>query len=134
MNRSCDAFKASDRHGERGSARLKFILTMAVVAVVAYIGYQYIPVAFQAYQYTDLMQQSVDKGAALGRTSDWAKDQLVKNGAEYGVPPNANIIITQNEGAMEAHVTFKRPISMFVYTYDYEFDKTVKSSSMWSIK
>jgi hypothetical protein len=134
MNRSCDAFHASDRHGERGSARLKFIIVMSLVALAAYIGYQYIPVAFQSYQYTDLMQQSVDKGAALGKTSDWVKDQLVKSGGEYGIPPNANILIAQNEGAMEAHVTFKRPISMLVYTYDYEFDKTVKSSSMWSIK
>ncbi len=80
------------------------------------------------------MQQSVDKGAALGKTTEWVKDQLMKNGGEYGVPPNAEISIQENEGAMQARVQFKREISLAVYTYDYEFDKTVKSSSMWSVK
>ncbi|MBV9959006.1 MAG: hypothetical protein JO360_11325 [Acidobacteria bacterium] len=134
MNRSCDASTALRRHGERGEARAKFLITLSIMAIIAYIGYQYVPVAFQSYQYRDLMQQSVDKGAAMGKPSEWVKEQLVKSGGEYGVPANANISIAQSEGAMEARVTFKRPIEMLVYTYDYEFDKTVKSSSMWSIK
>lgn len=134
MNRSCDASTTSKRHGERGQARAKFLITLSVIVFASYIGYQYVPVAFQSYQYRDFMQQSVDKGAALGKPSEWVKEQLVKNGNEYGVPPNANVVIAQTEGAMEARVQFKRPISMLVYTYDYEFDKTVKSSTMWSIK
>jgi hypothetical protein len=134
MNRSCDASPALDRHGERGSARVKFLVTMTLVVIAAYVGYQYVPVAFQSYQYKDFMQSSVDKGAALGKPSEWVKEQLIKNGGEYGVPSNANISIQQNEGALMARVQFKRPIELPGYTYDYEFDKTVKSSSMWSIK
>jgi len=134
MNSSCGTSPVSNRHGERGSARLKFLIVFSVVALVAYVGYQYVPVAFQSYQYKDFMQQSVDKGAALGHGSDWVKQQLVKNAREYGVPPNAEISIQQNEGAMQARVQFKRPISVPGYTYEYEFDQTVKSSSMWSIK
>ncbi len=134
MNRSCSISPVANRHGERGSARLKFLIVFSLVALVAYAGYQYIPVAFQSYQYRDFMQQSVDKGAALGRGDEWVKQQLTKNGGEYGVPPNAEISIQQNEGAMMARVQFKRPISIPGYTYEYEFDQTVKSSTMWSIK
>ncbi len=134
MNRSCGTSPKSARHGERGGARLKFLIIFSLVALTAYIGYQYIPVAFQSYQYRDYMQQSVDKGAAMGRTHDWVREQLVKSAREYGVPENANIIIDQNEGAMQARVQFKRPISVPGYTYEYAFDHTVKSSSLWSVK
>ncbi len=134
MNKSCDASTAFNRHGERGSARVKFLVIISLVSIAAYIGYQYVPVAFQSYQYKDFMQMSVDKGAAMGKPSEWIKEQLIKNGGEYGVPPNASISIEQNEGAMLARVQFKRPIELPGYTYDYEFDKTVKSSTMWSIK
>lgn len=134
MNRSCGTSPVLNRHGERGNARVKFLIVITLVTLSAYLGYQYIPVAFQSYQYKDFMQQSVDKGAAMGRTSEWLREQLIKSGAEYGVPPNANISIQQNEGAMQARVQFKRPISLPGYTYEYEFDKTVKSSTMWSLK
>jgi hypothetical protein len=134
MNRSCGTSPVLNRHGERGNARVKFLIVITLVTLSAYLGYQYIPVAFQSYQYKDFMQQSVDKGAAMGRTSEWLREQLVKTGVEYGVPPNAIISIQQNEGAMQARVQFKRPISLPGYTYEYEFDKTVKSSTMWSLK
>lgn len=134
MKKSCSTTSTSSRNGERGAGRLKFLIVISAVVIVAYIGYQYVPVAFQSYQYRDFMQQSVDKGAALGKSSDWIKDQLIKNGAEYGVPANANITIQEQEGAVQARVQFKKPIEMVAYTYDYEFDKTVKSSSLWSIK
>ena len=134
MNTSVCKSTGSFEKGERGSARLKFIIVFTLVAFTAYIGYQYIPIAFQSSQYKDFMQQTVDKGSALGKTSDWVKEQLVKNGAEYGVPANALISIEEHEGALQARVQFKRPISIIGYNYEYEFDKSTKSSSLWSIK
>lgn len=119
---------------ERGSARAKFLVVISLVSICAYAGFKYVPVAFQAYQFRDLMQESVDKGAALGKPQEWVKEQLVKSGGDYGVPPNATISIEPREGAMIAHVQFKRPISLIGYTYEYNFDYTAKSSSMWSIK
>lgn len=134
MNRPCGMSPTFVRHGERGSARLKFLIIISLVAGIAFAGYRFVPVAFQSYQYKDLMQASVDKGVALGRGSEWVKEQLVKQGGEYGVPPNANISIQENEGAMVARVQFKRAIEFPGYTYEYDFDHTAKSSSMWSLK
>jgi hypothetical protein len=134
MNRSCDKSLSTDRRGERGGARLKFFIIISIVAVTAYVGYQYVPISFQAYQYKDFMQEIVNKGAALGKTSEWVKDQLVKNGGEYGVPPNAVVAIEAHEGAMKAHVQFKRTIDLPGYTYVYDFDHTAKSSTLWSNK
>ena len=124
----------SSRIGERGNSRLKFLIIITLVVVAAFVGYQYVPIAFQAYQYKDFMQQTVDKGAALAKTSDWIKEQLGKNGPEYGVPANATMTIEEHEGALQVRVQYKREISLLAYNYEYEFDKTVKSSSLWSIK
>jgi len=120
--------------GERGSARLKFILVMVVFAVVVYVGYQYIPVAYDAYYFKDVMQNKVDMAATQGFETSWVTDQLVKSRSEYHVPPEAIITPTRNENRMEVRVQFTRPISFPGYTYNYEFDYTAKSTTFLTIK
>jgi hypothetical protein len=122
------------RRGERGESRLKFLIVIIILAVIAYVGYQFIPIAYQAYQFKDYMQQSVDKAAAMGQPSDWVETQLKSIGQEYSVPPNAEVKALQRDGRMEARVRFTRPISLIVYTYPYEFDTTVRSSSLFTPK
>ena len=46
---------------EQGGARLKFIVFIAVFAVILYAGYMYIPVAIDAYYFKDVMQNKVDR-------------------------------------------------------------------------
>ena len=54
------------RSGERGGARLKFLIVMAILGARGVRGYFYIPVAYNAYLFKDLMQHKVDAAAALG--------------------------------------------------------------------
>ena len=133
MYKLCGTSTLTSREGERGSARLKFLIIFSVVVILGFVGYHYVPVRFQAGTYKDFMQETVNKGAGMGRTSDWVKEQLVKNGADYGVPPNAAIMAEEHEGALQVRVQFKRPVELLVYTYEYEFDETVKSPS-WASK
>jgi hypothetical protein len=122
------------KQGERGSARLKFIIVMVVFAVVAYAGYLYVPVAFDAYYFKDVMQNKVDIAATQGYETSWVKDQLDKSKAEYHVPPEAIIAPTRNDNRIEVRVQFTRPISFPGFTYDYEFDHTAKSTTFLTIK
>ena len=119
---------------ERGSARLKFILVVALVALIVYSGYLFIPVAYQAYLLKDMMQHDVDVAAAMGHPPSWVKDQLVKSGPDYGIPADAVISSTQQDGRVEARVQFTRPIAFPGYTYPYEFDHTARSSTFLSGK
>lgn len=122
------------KQGERGSARLKFIIVMVVFAVVAYAGYLYVPVAFDAYYFKDAMQNKVDIAATQGYETSWVKDQLDKSKAEYHVPPEAIIAPTRNDNRIEVRVQFTRPISFPGFTYNYEFDHTAKSTTFLTIK
>lgn len=123
-----------DRSNERGSSRLKFLIVMTVIACSVYAGYLYIPVAYQAYLYKDLMQHYVDVAAAQGYQPSWAGEQLLKSEAEYNVPANAVITPLKQDNRIEVRVQFVRPIEFPGYTYEYEFDYTVRSTAFLSFK
>jgi hypothetical protein len=121
------------RQGERGSARLKFIIAIAITALVVYMGIQYIPVAYQAYSYKKFMQETVDKASMMAHSGDWVKTQLKASAGDYGVPADAEVTTMPRDGRMEATVKFARPINLLPgFTYQYNFDYTAKSSQFLS--
>jgi hypothetical protein len=101
---------------------------------VAYAGYLYVPVAFDAYYFKDVMQNKVDMAVTQGYEMVWVRDQLVKSGPEYHVPPDALITPTAKDNRVEVRVQFTRPIELPGYTYHYEFDYTAKSTAFITIK
>lgn len=122
------------RNSELGGARLKLMIALAIIAIVAYVGYQYMPVAIDAYYFKDAMQNKVNLAAAQGHDASWISDQLSKSKAEYHVPDDAVITPAQKEGRMEVRVQFTRPISFPGFTYNYNFDYTAQSTSFLTIK
>lgn len=122
------------RTAERGSARLKFLMVIAIIGIVAYTGYLYVPVAYNAYLLKDVMQHNVDVAVTQGYPTSWVRDQLTKAGKDYGVPPNAIIEPTQRENRMEVRVQFVRPIEFPGFTYQYNFDQTVRSTAFLTFK
>ena len=115
-------------------ANLKFLTVMVILVVTAYAAYLYVPVAFQANAYKDLMQHYADVAGAQGYSPSWAGEQLMKSGAEYDVPPNAIITPAQRENRVQIRVQFVRPIEFPGYTYNYEFDHTVRSTAFLALK
>ena len=122
------------RSGERGSANLKFLIVMALMGATAYAGYLYVPVAFNASTYKDLMQHYADLSAAQGYPPKWAGEQLAKSGPEYGIPEDAIITPVQRDGRVEVRVQFVKVIEFPGYPYNYEFDYTAKSTAFLTFK
>lgn len=122
------------RQDERGGARLKFVIAIAVFAVVIYVGYLYVPIAVDAYYFRDVMQNKVNMAAAQGNEAGWVRDQLVKSGPEYHVPTDAIITPAQKDNRIEVRVQFTRPIQLPFYTYNYDFDYTAKSTTFLTIR
>lgn len=119
----------SARTSERGSARLKFLVVVLILGTVAYAAYQYIPVAYDAYLFKDLMQQRVDTAAAMDHPPAWVKDQLSKSAPDYNVPVDAEIVPAKQGDRIQVTVKFSRPIEFPGYVYQYEFDNTVHSTA-----
>ncbi len=124
----------SARHGQQGGARLKFVIVIAVFAIVLYVGYVYVPVAYEGYQFKDAMQNKVDLAATQGYESGWVKDQLTKIAPDYHVPANAMITPAARDNRVEVRVQFTRPISFVGINYNYDFDYTAKSTAFLVIK
>lgn len=119
------------KNQERGASRLKFVLIMAVIVVVAYVGYQYVPVAYQASRFKIVMQEDVDKASTLGQTSEWLRNQLRVDGNEFSIPATANITVEQSaDGRAKARVVYTRDIVLPGYTYIYKFDYTATSTEL----
>jgi hypothetical protein len=113
---------------------LQFLIVMTVLVAGAYAGYIYIPVAYRAHTYKDLMQHYVDVAVAQGYTPSWAGEQLVKSAPEYDVPKNAVVTPSQRDNRVEVRVQYSVPIEFPGYIYIYEFDHTVKSTAFLAFK
>lgn len=120
------------RRYERGSSRLNFLIVMAVIAAVAYAGYQYVPVAYQASQLKVFMQDTVDNAVITGKDARWTEEQLRRNLETYGVPDDAVVTVANRESRIEAHVEYTALVPLLVTTYEYKFDHTTRSNNLLS--
>lgn len=124
-----------ERRGERGSARIRFIIIFAVVVILGYMAVQYVPVAYRAYTLRRSMDDTVEKAAngsmPIEQKGQWAADQVKASANDYGVPTNARIVPLYQNGRVEVTVQFTRQINLLpgLWTYDYPFDYTAKSST-----
>jgi hypothetical protein len=116
------------RKSERGSARLKFLVVVIMIGAVAYAGYMYVPVAYNAYLFKDLMQQKANAAVGLGHPPTWLKEQLVKSAPDYNIPSDVEITSAVQDKRMEVRAQYSMPIQFPGYTYQYNFDHTVKST------
>jgi hypothetical protein len=125
----CGRVSRARRRGERGGARLNFLIVLVVVATLGYLGYQAFPVFYQSRNFETFMQDTVDTAAITDKKPAWVEQQLKTALPDYGVPPEAVIKSTINRGRMEAQVQFTRTIPLIVTQYKYDFDKTVRSAA-----
>lgn len=125
--------RTTARQQERGAARLKFIIVIALTALVVYMALQYVPVAYQAYGYKKLMQDTVNTASMMAHSGEWVKTQLKASAGEYSVPPDVEITPMPRDGRMEVTVKYSRSINLLpIWTYRYNFEETVKSTQALS--
>ena len=114
---------------QRGGARFNFVVVILVIALAAYSAYNYAPVAYNAYLYKDFMQETVNKAAyPPAKSSAWVAQQLRAAAKEYDLPEDANIHVKNENGRIEARVTWTSPVQLPGYVYEYNFDQTARSS------
>jgi hypothetical protein len=118
------------RHNERGSARVRFIIILAVIAVIAYMGFQMIPVWYQSSSFKKSLDESAETTAALGRSGDWLKSQVNASAREYCTPPCSFTVSEPGirDGRWQVTVNVKRPVNVLPFwTYNYDFEYTAQS-------
>lgn len=123
-----------NRESERGSAGVKFAITMAIILLVANAGYNYVPVAYEAESVKTEMQTAVLQGLATpGKLSpvDNVKARIQRAFAVNHVPHDALLDVKQAGNSVSARVAYTKKVSILpfgIYNYSYVFDHTATPS------
>jgi len=117
------------RRRQRGGARFNFVAVVVIIGLAVYSAYNYVPVAYNAYLYKDLMQEAVNKAAYPPvKSNEWVTQQLRDAAKEYNLPEDTDVRVQNENGRIVAHVTWTRPVQLPGYVYEYDFDHTARSS------
>jgi len=118
------------RDAERGSAGVKLMMVLAVLALAAHAGYNYVPVAYDAQAMKGDMDTAVLQGMAMpGKVNpvDNVKERIQKAIVVNQVPPSATMDVKQAGNAVIARVTYTQAVNILpfgMYKYNYVFDYT----------
>lgn len=120
----------SQNRNERGSAGVKLLACLAVIALVAHAAINYIPVAYSAESIKSDMQTAVLQGLALpGKLSpvDNVKTRIQQSASRNDAPKDVFIDVQQKGMSLTARVVYNKQVSILpfgVWTYNYKFDHT----------
>jgi predicted PurR-regulated permease PerM len=123
------------RRQERGAASLRMIIVLLVVAIIGYVCFQYIPVAYQARSFRNFMNEKVTAAAEnpsipTEQKGSTVEKQLRESSKDYGVPPDAKISYIYQNGGLQVTVQYTRQINLLPgFTHQYKFDYTAKSDT-----
>ena len=116
----------SDRnyyHQQRGEGRIKFLLTLLVLAAIVYVAVQFIPVYWRSFQMQEATQTIVSQAAARPDLRDAdLRAQLEQKANEFNLPGNKRIEVTRNGKKVMARVIYTHDIVLPFYTYKWSFD------------
>ena len=125
----------SSRGGERGSAAVKFMITLVVIGLVANAGYNYVPVAYEAESVKTEMQTAVLQGMALpGKVNpvDNVKTRIQRALTVNHVPGNAVLEVRMaGNNSVTARVAYRKDVPLLplgLFNYAYMFDHTATPS------
>ncbi len=123
-----------DRDSERGSAGVKFAITLAVIVLVGNAGFNYVPVAYDAASLKSEMETAVLQGLALpGKINpvENVKGRILKAIQQNNIPPDAVLDVKQNANVISARVVYTKDVNILpfgIYKYAYHFDQTATPS------
>ena len=116
--------------GERGSARVKFLLVALFLFLIGNAAINYIPVAYQGENFKQEMHTIVVQGMALpsngASPADVMKAKLIRAAKDNQLPPSM-INVKHVNNVTTAHVKYSKEVGILpfgIYNYHYEFDHT----------
>lgn len=122
------------RESERGSAGIKFAITLAVILLVANAGYNYVPTAYEAESLKSEMSTAVLQGLATpGKINpvDNVKERIQRALVINNAPENTLLEVKKVGSGVTARVAFTKDVGILpfgIYNYVYVFDHTATPS------
>jgi len=125
-----------NRESERGSAGVKFAITLAVIVLAANAAYNYIPAAYNSESLQGEMATAILQGMALpGRMNplDNVKQRIQNAMRANDIPENAILDVKMQKNVITARVAYNKQINILpfgIYKYTYKFDHTATPTGL----
>jgi hypothetical protein len=112
------------KNGERGGSKASLVLTLLVLAMMAFVAIKIAPVYFANYQFQDSIE-SESRFALTGypkKTPDDVRNDIWNKAKDLGIPTQRDAIkIAMENGSVEIGLEYSVPIDLAVYQFTLQF-------------
>jgi hypothetical protein len=110
------------------TARRLFYIVL--VLVVIYVGTQYIPPVFYAFQFSDFVRQQVKFAGVARKSTDDVRREVLDKARELKIPiTSRDIHITRRGPAFTLDLEYSWPIDLRVYKHELKFHSSETGES-----
>jgi len=110
--------------GERGSSKANLVLTLLVLAVMAFVAIKIVPVYFANYEIQDSIE-SESRFALTGypkKTADDVRNDIWNRAKDLGIPTQKDAVrVAMDNGSVEIGLDYSVPIDLAVYQFTLQF-------------
>ena len=114
----------SDQTRERGGSKLNLLITLIVLAALAFTAIKIVPVYVEAYQFQDSIEAE-SRFALTGypkKSLDDIKDDIFKKVQELDIPAKReDIRLNVTNGSVEIGLDYTVPIDLKFYQFNLQF-------------
>jgi hypothetical protein len=114
----------SNQVRERGGSKLNLLITLIVLAALAFTAIKIVPVYVEAYQFQDSIEAE-SRFALTGypkKSLDDIKDDIFKKVQELDIPAKReDIRLNVTNGSVEIGLDYTVPIDLKVYQFNLQF-------------
>jgi hypothetical protein len=120
------------RHvSERGEGQTQLIVTLSIIALIAFVGIKAGPVYWQEKNIKYDMEELTRK-AGIGSMGFQRDDQIQKEAKKIlnsnQAPDDTKFECTKSGGTITTKVSYMVPIEFYVYTWNYEVNLEIKDA------
>lgn len=106
---------------ERGAANFTTYLSMIVFLLVCYMGFKFIPVYINAYDFDGALKTQAQYSGSM-KPDETIYKELLQKAAELKLPiTKANLKITRNQSQMTITADYTVPVKTLLFTYNWKF-------------
>jgi len=94
-----------------------------VVAIILFLGVNYVPVYINAYQFNDAVRQVLKFSGTRGRSPQVMKTAIMAEAAEFGIPVTSDSVkVTRDGVVLTVDISCQVPIDLQFYQHELSFD------------
>jgi hypothetical protein len=117
------------RHGERGAMKIQTVLTLVLVAIVAFVAIKITPVYVEQQKIVHEVDELARISAVRGYKEDRVEREITKLVGDYSLPEDS-ISFNIRDRRVKITLGYKRDIDLLVTTYTWKVAHEVEGKEL----